>query len=336
MDIFSTAVLTRLVESLLRPQTFLMDKFFPNIQNHDTEEVKYDVVSKTRRLAPFVSPIVEGKIVESQGYATKTLKVAYIKDKRVFDSNKPLKRRAGETIGGNLKPSQRIQQTLVAEMADQAEMIVRRQETMAAEVLRTGKCSIIGEGFNALVDFGRDANQTIVLAGAARWGQAGISAISNLEDWALATAKLEGAMPRDIIMDIEAWRLFRKDAEVKDVINMRRVMDIEAKYVGGASGATHMGSFGQFEVWLYAEWYTDDAGVTQPLLPVNTVIGASPQTEGVRHFGAIRDEEAGYQSMEMFPKSWLNKDPSVRYLMMQSAPLLAPYRPNATFCATVN
>ena len=57
--------------------------------------------------------------------------------------------------------------------------------------------------------------------------------------------------------------------------------------------------------------------------------------EGVRAYGAIRDEDAGFQALPYFAKSWKENDPSVRYLLMQSAPLTVPYRINASFCATV-
>ncbi len=72
------------------------------------------------------------------------------------------------------------------------------------------------------------------------------------------------------------------------------------------------------------------------MLPSNTVLLGSSAVEGIRHFGAIRDEKAGYCPMQMFPKLWTTEDPAVRYLMMQSAPLLVPYRPDATIAATVN
>lgn len=59
------------------------------------------------------------------------------------------------------------------------------------------------------------------------------------------------------------------------------------------------------------------------------------QIQGVRAFGAIRDETAGFQAMPYYPKSWVDEDPSVRYLLMQSAPLVVPTRVNASFAATV-
>ena len=52
---------------------------------------------------------------------------------------------------------------------------------------------------------------------------------------------------------------------------------------------------------------------------------------GVRGFGAIRDKRAGLQALEVFSKMWEEEDPSVEYLMSQSAPLMVPRNPNATF-----
>ena len=55
----------------------------------------------------------------------------------------------------------------------------------------------------------------------------------------------------------------------------------------------------------------------------------------MRAYGAIRDEDAGFQALPYFAKSWAEQDPSVRYLLMQSAPLTVPYRINASCGITV-
>jgi hypothetical protein len=74
----------------------------------------------------------------------------------------------------------------------------------------------------------------------------------------------------------------------------------------------------------------------QKLLPDYTVLIGSPhQLEGTRCYGVIQDEKAGYRAQRYFSKSWLEEDPAVRWLLLQSAPLIVPYRPNASFCATV-
>jgi hypothetical protein len=138
MDIFTTAVLNRVVSELPAPAPFILNSFFRNIQTETSEEIHFDVDSSRRRLAPFVAPIVAGKVVLDKGYTTKTFTPAYIKDKRVFDANRPFKRAMGERIGGNLDPMQRLQLALTNNLIDQTAMLTRRQEVMAVEALRTG------------------------------------------------------------------------------------------------------------------------------------------------------------------------------------------------------
>src|SRR5882724_6867903 len=115
MDIFATAILNRVVASLLSPPSSLLDRYFTEQQTSDREEINFDVDTKKRRIAPFVSPLVEGKVVESRGFTTKTFKPAYVKDKRRFDAQRPFKRAMGEQIAGSLTPEQRLNAVLMAD-----------------------------------------------------------------------------------------------------------------------------------------------------------------------------------------------------------------------------
>src|SRR4051812_39453738 len=97
---YDTATLIQVVPNLKRAQTFLLDTFFPNIVTSDSELVAIDVDVGLRRMAPFVSPLVEGKLVEQRRIQTGLFKPAYIKDKRAPDLRKPVRRMIGEKIGG--------------------------------------------------------------------------------------------------------------------------------------------------------------------------------------------------------------------------------------------
>ena len=47
-DIFSTNVVNGVVASLIQPPSFLLDRFFPNMQTETTEEIHFDTIVKTR------------------------------------------------------------------------------------------------------------------------------------------------------------------------------------------------------------------------------------------------------------------------------------------------
>jgi hypothetical protein len=138
-------------------------------------------------------------------------------------------------------------------------------------------------------------------------------------------------------MDVATWKVFRSDVNVKDRIGLQRKLGEMPSLDQSAQqgkGLRFMGTIDDFNIFTYADWYVDDNGTEQPMLPSGTVIMCG-EVEGVRAYGAIRDEKAGYQALPFFSKSWVEEDPAVRYLLLQSAPLVVPYRVDATFCATV-
>ena len=93
--VYDTNTLIAVVSNLKRPQKFLLNRFFPIEKVSDTEFVSIDVDVGKRRMAPFVSPMVEGKLVEQRRMQTNVFKPAYVKDKRAPDLRKPVRRMIG-------------------------------------------------------------------------------------------------------------------------------------------------------------------------------------------------------------------------------------------------
>lgn len=341
MDIFSTQVLSKVVERLHTPPSFLLDTFFPNVQTSDKEEIFFDVTDSKPRISPFVSPLLPGKVVDGGGYQTKSFKPAYVKDKRRFDANIPYKRVACETIGGSLSPAQRYERALATHLKDQLDNLTRREEVMAAEILRTGKVVVSGDGYPAqTVNFGRDEALTKALASSATWDSSGVNPVDDLEDWAITIQDKSGVVAKTVVMDPQAWKIFRSNETVQKYLDIRRgtsnSLAIDPVLRSEDAKARNVGSIGDFDIWVYNDTYINDAGATTKLLPEKTVLlGSREGLEGTRCYGAIHDEKANWTASRYFTKSWIEEDPSVRWLLLQSAPLVVPYRPNASMCVTV-
>lgn len=349
MDIaFSTADLVQVVPTLKRPTTFLLDRFFPNVQNPESEYVAIDIEVGKRRMAAFVSPLVQGRLTEARRTETKLFKPAYIKDKRAPDLKRPLKRQIGEKIGGGgLKPGQREMANINYEMQDQIEMIMRRLEWMAAQALLTGQVLIEGEGHPAeIVDFGRDPSLTVALTGNNKWGVAsnfdaeGRDPIpeKTIEQAQKRLLRLSGAQANDLVFTTSAWECFKNGKNIYGAIFMPKLSDAGNSINPGAQiapGAVYKGKWGQYDLWLYNEWFVDEDDVEQPMLPDGAVIISGTQLDGTRAFGVIEDPKFNYQSMPFAPKTWINEDPAQRMMMMQSAPIVIPTRVNASMALTV-
>jgi hypothetical protein len=337
-DVFSTDVLTGVLQSLLGNPQFLLDRYFGTVQSETTEQIHFDVIQGKRRVAPFVSPLVEGQIVASQGFITNTFSPAYIKDKRVFDMNRPLKRSAGEQIGGTLAPSERLRALIAYDMEDQLAMLRRRLEVMCGEVLVTGKSTISGDKYpTQVVDFQRSSSHTVNPA-SPLWSTAGVKILDNLQDWGTIVLQDTGVFPRDVLMTPDVWKVFRSDPTVLQVLNVFRSYNTTPTLTANAlqeEGGILMGEIQGFNIFVYSGWYVDPAtGTETQILPAGTLLMTSPALQGVQAYGAIRDDDS-LVATPYFVKSWVQQDPSVRFVMLQSAPIMVPYRPNASFMAKV-
>lgn len=341
MTVYTTATLAQVVPNLKRAQKFLLDRFFPNIVESPTEEVDIDVDVGKRRMAPFCSPLVEGKLVESRQYQTNRFKPAYIKDKRAPDLRKPVRRQIGERIGGGeLTPEQRQQANIALEMEDQIDIIDRRLEWMAAQALSTGTITVKGEGFpTTVINFGRAASLNLTLAGAAKWGQAGVSPSKDIDKWAHEILKQSGGVATDIVFTTTSWSHFILDEVVKTAIwypdngGKGNAINVGSQI---QRGAVYKGRWGNYDLWVYNDWFIDpDDNQEYPMIVDGTVIMSGPDLMGTRAFGVIVDPEFNYGPLPYAPKMWVNKDPAQLYLLMQSAPLVIPSRVNACLAARV-
>ena len=339
-DSFSTNVLLGVVQSLLTIPSAFLDRYFTRVSADDSEEIHFEKILGKRRISPFVAPYVAGKVIASRGRELKTFKPAYIKDKRVFDPTQPIKRAVGERIGGGeLTMAQRRDAYLAGEMQDQLEMLQRRLEVMAVESVRTGKCTVAGDDYPAVsVDFGRDATLTgTPLASTARWGQSAATPLVNLRAWQKLVRQKSGVNPKDVVMGDDAFEAFIADTDVEKKLDLRNLNGVALDIgVQDTEGLSYQGTINSFNIFTYSGWYVDPLDSTEKeIWPADIVALLSPMVEGVRAYGAIRDGKAGLRAVPWFPKMWEEDDPAVEFLMMQSAPLMVPTRPDATFSIDV-
>ncbi len=334
-DTYSTDFVMGVVEDLTVPKSALLDAFFSDIQTSDSEEIHFDKLDGAKKLAPFVSPLVQGQIVRERGHTTKTFRPAYVKPKTPLDPTRPLRRAAGEQIGGGqMSPAEREALILVDELTGHIQMIRNRKELMAAEVLRTGKVTVSGEGYQTqVVDFGRSSTHTVTLTSNDRWNvdHADSLPLDDLQVNAELISKDAGGDALDVIMESGAWNAFRKHSTVSGRIDRRHTTDTQIA-VGGIKerGLVYKGEIDGFRIWTYQDWYETDDGTVTPFLPSGTVLQVAGAIEGVQAFGAIKDPKAGYQAVPYFSKVYYEEDPGANIILTQSAPLVVPLRPDAS------
>lgn len=320
--------------------------FFPNQIQSATDTIMFDQLPKDRRLAPFVAPNVQGRVMRERGYTTKAFKPGYLKPKHVVDPSRAIPRRAGEALNGSLTPMQRFDAVVADNMRIEREAIERRWEWMAARAVIDGKVTLEGDGYPLVtVDFGRDPSLTGVLTGANLWDATTSDPVGDINHYRRLVQWLSGTSISRLVFGPDAWRAFSENAKVQALLNAfnrgsntdyntASQEGVPFEYMGQLSGSNGMGSL---TLWQYSDTYEaeDGSGQLVPFLDSGTVCGFGQGVGGFRMFGAIMDRGAQMQSLSMFPKMWDQDDPSVTYTMTQSAPLMVPTNPNASFTLKV-
>lgn len=339
MDLFSTDVLTGVVNSLQGSSpNAITNFFFPGVQTEESQDIHFDVQADVMGLADYVLPVVEAAVQTEPGFTTKTFRPAYIKIKTPFEAASALRRVMGEPLTGAYSGPERMRMRIKQTLQAHRQLILNSIELQSVQALRTGIVTITGTKYpTATINYNRDPLLTVTLTGATRWGQTGVKPLNDLQDWADLIGQKSGSAATDVVMEIGAWKVFRIDADVIQRLNTQRTADSNPSARQAAinkTGLTYQGTIDGFNIYTYQGLYKDAAGVVQRLLPSGTVLMVGEML-GYQAYGAILDEAANFHAVPYFSKSWIEEDPSSRLVMTQSAPLMVPYRPNASLAATV-
>lgn len=338
MEIYDTTTLLGVIQVQQPLNTYWLDLCFPRSMAFDTEEIQFDQVSPTRKLAPFVAPTHQGRIQKRNGYTAKSFRPAYVKPKDELRPTRTLQRLAGEGLGGTLSPGQRYNAAVAELLRLQREEITRRWEWMAASAVIDGSVTVSGDDYpTQVVDFGRHADMTMTLAGTAQWDDSAKNVLGNIETIRTRVQKRSGSGVTRLTFGLNAWAAFIADDAVQALLSTQKrgsSSDFNSK-LGSGSPSEYRGELsgkgtGVLELFTYSDTYeSDNAGTEADFLNSNYVVATGPGIQGVRCFGAILDNES-LAAVPIFPKMWPNNDPSVTYIMSQSAPLMVPGQPNGS------
>ncbi len=343
IDIFTPRTMLKALTTHTEVNLFLLATLFNTIETSDTENVDIDIVKGDQRLAPFVAPIVEGKLVEDQGFKTNTYKPPYIKPKFVTKATQFLKERSvGASIYGGDTPAQRAANRLAKEIVDGQNQITRREEWMAAQALTTGTITVQGDGLDYVIDFGMAADHKITLLTTDRWTQDGdgeSDPIADLKAWSKLIQEDGDANADILIGGYEAIDALVTHANIAEILDTRRIdlglIDPRQLQKGVVYFGTIKATGVNIDVYSYTASYSDENGDRQYYIPINRVVLTSRDADFRRNFAAIQDLDANFVPLPIFIKSWEEKDPSGRVVLMQSAPLPAPHQIDAIVTAQV-
>ncbi|GIO39066.1 hypothetical protein J41TS12_39270 [Paenibacillus antibioticophila] len=347
LDLYKTTTMLQAIEKTMPLRKFFTKTFFPRVDTFVTENVFFDYKKGKRPMAPFVAPRVGGITVSRDGYQTKEYKAPKIAPQRILTVDDLMTRGMGENVFSQRTPAQRQAEMLAKDISELEDMSARRIEWMARELF-LGR-PIVVKGFIDKLDsefvedeinFGFD--NKVTLAGANKWNDAGSSGkkYENLENWRLGVIQKSGIAPTMVIFGKNAWNEFRKDTEIKELVNQQNatlalmnpsVVDVALTYCGKLPGLG-------LELYTYNDWFIDDSGVMQPFIPDDHVVLCRPNLGGFS-YGAVTQMEADGQfhtyEGTRIPKSWADQNNDARMIRLSTRPIPIPDDVDGWFVAQV-
>lgn len=345
IDIYDTRTMLEAVRQMMPVHTFLKDTFFSTKSTSPNEAIDVDFYKGRRKMAPFVSPRLAGQVITREGFVTKTYKPPMIKPMRAITGDDIIKRSMGETIYSTKSPDERAAEMAARDLAELDESITRREEWMASQVLFTGKVHMIGEGVDQVLDYNFSNN--VALTGTDQWSDPASDPIADLKGWRLKVIQQSGVTPDIVVMASDVVDAFINHAKVQKVMDNTRIMLGQINPRQLPNGVTYIGSITSLglDIYSYDEWYVDDetdpANPTEkPMVPAGNVLVGSTRARSTFAYGAvILTDNITKQFItvegERVPDSWVEKNPPVRYLQLNSRPLPIPHEVDSWYVAQV-
>lgn len=337
MDFTRTQILLMAIEQLERPVTFLRDRYFPTNEATDifnTDDVLVEYREGSKKLAPFVAPRKGGVTILREGYNMERFTPPFIAPRRSLTIDDLNKRGFGEALYSTLTPAQRQNALLLKDADELSDMISRREEAMAAEVLQNNSCIMkhiaddADKGDDLYIQFYDGDVNPAQYAPANPW-TADYEYI--IDDIAVMIRMLvsRGLPAEELLVAPDVGDAILSNKTIQKLLDIKNY-DIgrvnPEQLPDGVSRIARLNVRGRMiDVLCYEESYTDDNGVDKPfILPGNAIMTAP--AIGRTLYGAVTqleqiDGQFHTYAGRRVPKYLSNADNNTRSLTVTSCPL---------------
>lgn len=338
ISMYKTRDMLRALEQMHVPGSFLLDTFVGGVETHTTDTIDIDIVKNGKKMAPFVSPVREGKVIERDKFQTRTHKLPYLKLKRPFTAQEALNRMPGDTVySGGQTPLAMANRMMGKDLAELDQMFFRREEWMAAQMVQTGKVVVEGEGVSFEIDVGMNPTHLPVLTGADLWSASTADIQNDLTTWADLIYDDSGVQPTDAILGRDASKAALRNESFIGALDRRRIDRGEIMIERLPKGVKYFGFDREsgLDLWGYTEkFYDEGTSSEKDLIDPKKVVVISRNLYFTRHYGMIQNVETSFVGSR-YPSNWTTKDPSVHWVALESAPAVILHQPDGVVCATV-
>lgn len=338
--------MTRTVNTLKLPNSFLRDLLFSTRQTYPTKEVEWGVLSGNREMAKFSREGAQARFVDQLDEDRKLITFPMIREKKVLKANESMfQRHVGSAIfSPKRKMISAYEASVARELRDLSNRIFNREEQMCASALTGLLAYSEVDGAHFQVTYGKPAGHTkdvTAISNNLVWTDAAANPQDIFEAARVGLDEAESLALTDAIMSPEAGSAFMKLEQVKKDLDRRNydAGELRPGQLIRTDGAQFLGIYHNTRCWIYRRTAIQDGSAT-PLIRTGYVefVSATPEADTEMAFGAITDQKAledGVFEGERFSKSWLSDDPGHRVALVESHPIPVMRRPGMVYSVDV-
>ena len=285
-----TYKLVKTVKKMYPVVQFLKDRYFPDGPVYYSEKALIEFKKKGRKIAPFVVHLVNGIVMEKDGYRTDIVDAPYIAPKRVITAKELEQKAFGESPESGRSPEQRENELESEFIDDNRISILRRHEKMCADILLTGQ--VIMKHYATAEDAAKGENYDFKYL---RFYEGEFknkykftkkfkdmtTAEKIQEFYKMATVlRKRGVRATDIVMTSDVSMLLMSDKDFLEFYNKAKVNIGEINPTELPDGVVSNGSINingvVMTLFTYDEIYEDLDGEEKAILPAGTIAFLQP------------------------------------------------------------
>jgi Phage major capsid protein E len=333
---YSTVTLLEAFEAGPLVHTFLRDTFFAKREYPPTSTIEFDFRRGRRQMAPFVAPLIGGKVMERMGYETRSFKAPRIAPVRALRTPDLEPRLPGQSIYSGQTEADRAAELIMEDSEFLDEAISRREEWMCREVLINGYIPVTAEnGYQNVISFleyGYGPTQTTSnhYPVAIKWDQANSDPLADLQAARLAMIRDSGIAPNVALFGTNAAAVFIRNQSVQNLLDNRRIELATIQPIIQDDAVVRFMMVGGMDCYTYSEYFQDDLGALFEMLPPDLVLLLSTNVQNKIVYGAftqLEDAKAKrwvtYRAPRI-PFAYGDEEGGALYYRLTSCPLPMP------------
>ena len=328
---FSHIALTKAVEKLFKPTSFIRDLFFKEEEFVDSNLVAWDYFVGTNNI-PEPKPYgTEAHVVSRPGYETMSTKIPCTREKILLTTSDALRRVMGEGIF--VKPGdadeQRISRILNKDLKNLLDRINRFQEYLCVLEFTEGKINIQTDDYSLKIDF--NIPEGNVLGTDVEWQSNTAKIWDDICKLADTVADSSQTSMDSLIVGREAFACMMGNKNFREIYDNRRVDLGQIKPKSLPNGGVYMGNLVSSDMDLALYQYrgsvTTYAGVEKNFIDPKKIYIGTEKNNNSFVWGRCSDLRAG--DSKVFVKRWEDSDPNGVWLLAESCSIPLLKQPSA-------